>query len=493
MRVVNVSRNYLPIRCDRYSRQYPKVAARNFVRPAARVIAWHGEPPKNPAGIDMQSPFAIWTGAMLTPRQSQSLYRAILIAVALAIFVQAWRAESSPPDGAASREVLAARAKHLETLGVPHWHELGARGAGVKVAILDTGFRGYRTRLGGPLPDDVAVRSFRRDGNLEARDSFHGILCGEVIHAIAPDAQLLFANWEPDDPEAFVEAARWCREQGARVISCSVVMPAWSDGEGGGAVHRELAGVFSANRQTELLAVACAGNLAPRHWSGQFSDNGSGYHVWENRQTDNNLTPWSSDRVSVELLGPPMARFDVEVIDRHLQRLIGDRITYRGADRSSSQVRFVPEAGHEYSVRIHRTDEGRGSFHLVALGAWLEHSTSRGSIPFPGDGTEWLTVGAIDPDGRRASYSSCGPNSREPKPDLSAPVPFPTLCRSTPFSGTSAAAPQAAGLAALIWSRHSHWNAEQVRSSLRQACQASGSRRYDPEIGFGRLALPSEP
>ena len=94
-------------------------------------------------------------------------------------------------------------------------------------------------------------------------------MCAEVIHAIAPDAELIFANWEPDQPETFIAAARWCREQGARVVSCSIIMPAWSDGEGGGAVHRELAEIFgNGQKPADLLGFACAGNLAPRHWGG---------------------------------------------------------------------------------------------------------------------------------------------------------------------------------------------------------------------------------
>ena len=431
---------------------------------------------------------------MFSFTQSRGFFRAVLVAVALVTFVRIWRAESAPPSVANEQAVISERARHLEALGVLRWHEAGSRGAGVKVAVLDSGFRGYRERLGSALPERVTVRSFRRDGRLEARDSNHGVLCGEVIHAIAPQAELIFANWEPDRPETFVEAARWCREQGARVLSCSVVMPAWSDGEGGGEVHRELAGVFHVDDgRKDLLAVACAGNLAPRHWSGRFHDDGHGHHTWQDGQVDNNLTPWNDDRVSVELLGPPQARFAIEVLDRMSRRAVGETLVYRGTDRSSAVTRFQPEPGHEYSLRVCRSEGKVEQFHVVALGAWLEYSSARGSIPFPGDGPEWLTVGAIDADGKRASYSSCGPNSREPKPDLSAPVPFPTICRSTPFSGTSAAAPQAAGLAALIWSRHQDWTADRIRQSLRDSCHSLGNRGYDPQTGFGCIALPAEP
>ena len=66
----------------------------------------------------------------------------------------------------------------------------------------------------------MLVRSFRADQNLEARDSQHGVLCAEVIHALAPQARLLLANWEPDDPNSFLSAVRWAREEGASIISC---------------------------------------------------------------------------------------------------------------------------------------------------------------------------------------------------------------------------------------------------------------------------------
>src|SRR6266496_3008169 len=138
-------------------------------------------------------------------------------------------AEKSP------RVMVERQPQHLLRLGIPSWHDYAYRGQGMKVAILDSGFRGYRSFLGKELPAKVQARSFRRDGNLEARSSQHGILCADVVHTLAPDADLLFANWEPNQPATFLEAVRWARTQGAQVISCSCIMPDWSDGEGGGA------------------------------------------------------------------------------------------------------------------------------------------------------------------------------------------------------------------------------------------------------------------
>ena len=94
------------------------------------------------------------------------------------------------------------------------------------------------------------------------------------------------------------------------------------------------------------------------------------------------------------------------------------------------------------------------------------------------------------PNGQRLSYSSCGPNSRLPKPDFVAQVPFPTLCRERPFAGTSAAAPQAAALAALVWARHPGWSASQVRAALRGSARDLEAPGHDWETGFGLIHLP---
>ena len=139
-------------------------------------------------------------------------------------------------------------------------------------------------------------------------------------------------------------------------------------------------------------------------------------------------------------------------------------------------------------VRLVRGDGGK--FHFVALGGGLEYATKEGSIPFPGDGTEVIAVGAVDAAGRRCAYSSCGPNSTQPKPDLVATVPFPSSWRPLSFSGTSAAAPQAAALAALVWARDPNVTATAIRAKLRDAAEHLGMAKQDYERGFGRIRLP---
>jgi subtilisin family serine protease len=376
----------------------------------------------------------------------------------------------------------------LEKLGVNRWHAAGIRGAGVKVAVLDSGFRGYRDFLGTSLPAEVTVRSFRIDGNLEAKDSQHGILCAEVIHTLAPAAEILLANWEPDSPEAFLEAARWAKQEGAKVINCSVIMPSWSDGEGHGSVHRALEKILG----RDVLLCASAGNTAKRHWTGPFHDRGDGYHEWETGRIDNDLARLGSDRVSVELCWKPGPDYDLNVVDRDTREVIASSPARPGYPRGAAVARFFPDADRRYAVEIRRASGVAGRFHLVALstGSELEFSDRRGSVCFPADGPEVVAVGAVDGSGERMPYSSCGLNSGELKPDVVARVPFPSQWREIPFGGTSAAAPQASALAALLLSRDPSATPMQVRQQLRSMAVRTTRAAPSSEIGFGVIHLP---
>jgi subtilisin family serine protease len=385
------------------------------------------------------------------------------------------------------------RADHLSRLGVLAWHRAGIRGEGATIAVLDSGWRGYKEQVGKSLPAGLVARSARTDGDMEYKDSQHGILCGEVAHAIAPGARMLAANWDADRPESFLDAVRWAKAQGAKILTCSVLKPSWSDGEGGGPVHKKLAEILGDGSQPgDVLFFSCAGNTAQRHWAGNFDAGPDGYHRWSDKGPLNGVSPWGSERVFLEMCwSDPDAKYAVEVVDPDTGAPAPD-VTYKTrTDPPSVSARFNRTSfDQKYAVRVKQTAGRPGRFHMNSLYAYLTDCRLAGSIPFPGDGPEVITVGAINHDGARASFSACGPNSCRPKPDVVAPVPFGTYIRYYPFSGTSCATPQAAAVAALCWAKHPDWTAAQVRHYITTRTLDLGPPGHDNETGFGLVRLP---
>ena len=314
-----------------------------------------------------------------------------------------------------------------------------------------------------------------------------------MVHAVAPDAEVLFANWDPDCPDSFLDAVRWARAQGANVITCSIVMPCWSDGEGNGPIHKRLREILGdGTKPGDPLFFSCAGNTAQRHWAGTFTPGPGGCHLWSGKGVVNRVDPWGNERVSLELSwSDPASRYTLEVVDPDTGNPVAG-CTYKfQADPLSVTARFMPKSDGSYSVRL-RQDQGKpGKFHFNSLAAYLSEVRNVGSIPFPGDGPEVVTVGAITMDGRRASFSACGPNSPRPKPDVVAPIPFGTFLRDRPFSGTSCATPQAAAVAALCWSANLQWDAARVRSYVISQARDLGPAGHDFETGYGAVHLPA--
>jgi subtilisin family serine protease len=387
-----------------------------------------------------------------------------------------------------------ALAPHLHLLGAPRWHANGFAGQGVKVAVLDTGFRDWRRSVGREIAAEPTWKSFRLDGDLEARDSRHGVLCAEVLHTIAPRSQPLLANWEPDNQTSFLQAVRWAKDQGAKIISCSVVVPSWSDGDGGGPIHRELERILGdGTRPGDALFFASAGNTALRHWGGNLCTDRDGWHHWRPGEVHNRLQPWGTEPVLVELYGSLRRNMVLQIVDNATGTVCAEgRPRFESADPAWTRAaaRLDPVPGRSYSVRLFAASGGVGSrFHIVALGGNLEIASPEASVPFPGDGREVIAVGAVDREGKRLAYSSCGVEGG-PRPELAGVVPFPCRGREKPFSGTSAAAPQAAAVAAVLWSRHPDWTAAQIRQAMLRNAQDVGPQGVDNETGFGLARLP---
>ena len=126
----------------------------------------------------------------------------------------------------------------------------------------------------------------------------------------------------------------------------------------------------------------------------------------------------------------------------------------------------------------------------------LEHQVPGESIVPPGDSRDAITVGAVEPETLNLRpYSSQGPTKdSRTKPELVAPDRVSTATYGPQgFIGTSAAAPFAAGVAALITGARPGITPVAVRAMLLQRAAGPGAKAMNNQVGAGYVALGDLP
>jgi len=377
-------------------------------------------------------------------------------------------AQNSPADeGSKGLDVIRA-------VGVAGLHEKGITGVGTRIGILDFGFQRYDEMIqNGRLPRPFAFRSFNRSGRLDGDKggSVHGTACAEIVHDLAPGAQLALAATDGRSA-SILQAANWLISQGVGIISFSAgttVGPL--DGRGWLDQYIEYI-----SKERGILWINSSGNNASAHWTGDASvHDGRGAVLFGPQTRDKLFIVADRKDLSIDIVwddwGPdPLHPSGTQVLSASLYR-IDD-----GKEELLTQSTFSPgklspiihfshaaRLDETYVVRIHALKVDRHlRVHVFAGGGRVEPSVAEGSLAIPATSKSSLTVGAVNiRTGIAERYSARGPtDDGRPKPDLSAYDSTTSLVYAQGFLGTSAACPAAAGLAALI---------RQLRPGLRGA------------------------
>jgi subtilisin family serine protease len=391
----------------------------------------------------------------------------------------------------------------VATTAAPAWHAAGWTGAGVKVAIVDGGFAGYRRQQAlGNLPASVATVDYCPTERFEGNE--HGTAVAEIVHQMAPAAQLTLICI--DDGVALGDALTYAKANGIRVISHSA---AWFNtwrGDGTGPPETP-EGIAATARDAGILWVNSAGNYARSHWSGRLTENSFGRHEFAPGDSTNSFTASPGEENCVFL------RWDdwpvtAEDLDLFIYRDSGhvpisasiDEQDGLSEPREQTCFSFDGTAPESFSVEIQRRSGfGRPRLDIWVPGAQLEYQTAAGSIGEPGSAPATMAVGAACwQGGALEPYSSQGPTvDGRRKPDLTAPDsvssgtvgPFAACGQAGGFNGTSASAPHVAGAAALVTQARPFWTETQIRNFLERRAQEAGAAGRDNLYGAGRLAL----
>ena len=139
------------------------------------------------------------------------------------------------------------------------------------------------SQASGDLPANVVTQDFCGGQLLGEED--HGTAVAEIVHEMAPDAQLYLACVGTEVDLAAAEA--WAKSQGVTVINHSAGWEGPYRDDGGGPVGAVVADA----RANGILWVNSAGNEAQTHWSGSYTPNGS-WHMWNPNGDIGNTFIW---------------------------------------------------------------------------------------------------------------------------------------------------------------------------------------------------------
>jgi subtilisin family serine protease len=407
-----------------------------------------------------------------------------------------------------------ALADSLSLMGLPLWHLSGYQGQGIKIGIIDVGFGGHRALLGGALPAQVVARTLvdgENDDHLNT-GSNHGTAVAEIVHRIAPEAELYLAKIAT--VVDLHEAAAWLMDEvGVHVIHSSPRWYALSPGDGTGA----FASLAHAARARGIVWVAPAGDARILHWSGEWADyEEGGWLDWETQAHIN----WLMLDGQYNL--PPGMPIDVwlrwsdwEQVDQDLDLCLyqfghhppeevvcsSDPQTGLSGQTPTERLRgWTADYPRVYGIGVHRV-HGDRPLHIdlfVAGVTNLYYRTHGHSLADMADAPGVLSTSAVSAWApfEQPAYSSEGPTkgpggtaaSGLAKPDLAAYAGVATSSRG-PFAGTAAAAAHATGAVAVVQSAQPSWSPEQVHAFLCERALDLGPPGWDPVHGHGRLHL----
>ena len=414
------------------------------------------------------------------------------------------------------------------------WHDLGYRGQGIKVGIIDAGFERFSELQGsGELPGNVVARCYPpRDSQEPVSSSLadcevdgaHGTAVAETIIDVAPEVQLYIAH--PQSGGDQTDAIDWMVENGVHVINRSLGGGYEGPGDGTSWFSNSILNNIDTAVSGGIVFVNSAGNYARSTWHGTFNDpDGNSRHNFASRDQGNTFflregrglsaymrweDTWGGADCDLDLLlvrSIPGPNNDILVADDSNKQVGGDNdIPYA---RFGFRAESADDEGQYYFlIDRHTCADDPAWIQLRVWGITLQHYSLWHSISGhietrnPGmlsvAAAHWGSPQAI------ASYSSRGPTiDGRIKPDITG-----TACASATvyenrtvdgtecwFAGTSQASPHVAGLAALVKQRFPDYTPAQVAAYLKKYANdhERGPLGADNTWGYGLATLPPGP
>ena len=396
-----------------------------------------------------------------------------------------------------TRRALAVTSEGLAGIGATEWQAAGLKGAGTKVAILDMGFDGWEALPADELPAGLETIGFNRTDTLDTGTD-HGTQMAEIIHDVAPEAELVLITFDDD---RMGDMVTWLLENDVDVVSMSLE---WTDGPLDG-TH------FSAEHiqrgiDAGITWVVAAGNSAERHHVGTTVDSDGDQWVELNSPSvefnefrlaagasADLLLTWNDATTDLDL-----CVFDMETLtDGEPTQVACAEAPQRAGDLAIETLTITNtnDTNTRFAYSVFHFSGGEVIYDTRIWGSgYLQFSNPAASIGVPANMTDVLTVGAVAWDTQTLQpYSGWGPNMQGVlKPDVVAPDQItPSQWAGVSNTGTSYATPHVAGISALMIGAMPDLTPAQVKQRLKD--RASQAESPDHRQGWGIVTLGSLP
>lgn len=398
--------------------------------------------------------------------------------------------------------------EHVVKMNAPHWQVLGLTGEGVKVGVIDFYGEPYLSNAiaSGDLPR-LSGTFCRFNGNSCSITDVgleHGVAVGEVIHDVAPNAELYFASVHSTTD--LKSAIDYFIANDVDIVSRSLTARYDGAGDGTG----PLADIIKYAVDNGITWFDSAGNNAGSadrygsYWRGTWQDadndgwlefapgdesmgfaacflNGFRWSDWgDANATDYDWYIYDNPEGSGS---PRFASLGIQGSGQDpLETISGT---------SCNSVMYM-------KIRVAAANNGTNGdvLEIMGNGAILEYWQNAYSASGPGSDlflAGHVSVGAIDPPNGKAiaQYSSQGPNNvGRTIPELSGAACLNTTAYGLQcFNGTSSSTPAVAGAAALVLSGGIAKSPGQVEAYLKSTAVERGKKGKDNVFGFGEVKL----
>ena len=385
----------------------------------------------------------------------------------------------------------------VERTGGADMQVLGHSGLGLSIGVIDLGFTGLAASQGaGELPAGLWIQDYTGTGT---GGTDHGINVAEIVHDMAPDANLRLAKIGTE--LQLSQAMQDMVDAGVDVIVHSVAWfgAAYYDGTG---PICDITGTATASGTQWVNAM---GNHRLKHYAGTFSGNADGWHQFQAGQPYNSISLAQGVNLTLVLNWDayPSTTVDYDLLLYNGVPGQGGQLVASSTNRQSGKgpsyypypveaLNYTAPAAGTYYIVVSKVAGGNLPLTLFSLGPDLGVRTTAGSILQPADCHGVLGTAATNLTDGVESFSSEGPTKDgRPKPEIAAPNRVRTS-RSSSFAGTSASAPHAAGAFALLKTQNPDLGNQALLDLLLSTAHDVHTAGFDTRTGHGRISLDAD-